>query len=119
MLTLQQIFDAAWDWAIVQKKPQCLKGDFCAYRHDGNKCLIGAAIPDDLYKPEIETLCAETVFRRLKIDTDASDVALFELQGIHDNWNERLGDYTRYVERRLRNFAHDYELEVPGEAAVS
>ncbi len=54
MMTLQEIFDRAVAHIRKQRVPSVKPGTRdCMYRDPvGNKCLIGAFVPDDAYKPE-------------------------------------------------------------------
>lgn len=48
-LSLQDAFNRAWHWAVVEKRPRCIVDGACRYRSaDGtNACLLGACIPDE------------------------------------------------------------------------
>jgi hypothetical protein len=46
-ITLQMIFDAAWQAFIVEGKPPAQENNFCRYlTSDGRKCAVGLCIPD-------------------------------------------------------------------------
>ena len=46
-ITVQQIFDAAWQKFIVEGAPPALHAGFCAYRTpDGRACAVGLCLPD-------------------------------------------------------------------------
>lgn len=47
-ITLQAIFDAAWEAFIVNDNPPAVEYDYCAYcTTDGRRCAIGLAMTDE------------------------------------------------------------------------
>lgn len=63
-------------------------GAACMYRADnGNCCLVGAFIPDEVYKDNMETLTADQVIHRFDLDKYMPfnvDI-MSKLQEFHDN----------------------------------
>lgn len=97
-MTLQEIFDKILAHARTQRRQAAVITELsdgkrkisCMYRcHDGTKCFIGALIPDEKYKPELENkgvssipvLAALGYYDRT---FKASPLDLFILQRIHD-----------------------------------
>lgn len=94
--------------------------DRCLYRNDkGNKCFVGALIPDDVYDKGMEGDSASSVIEKLIINGDEfnCDLDIYqsdkpypiisfidELQRIHDEHFD-----TR--EHRLKLFAQEYNLK--------
>lgn len=89
-MTNQQVFDKVLEHSrqmtercvFVQEKEQC------AYRgNNGNKCFVGALIPDELYNPAIECTDAENAIDILyMLDKFESIDFLNRLQTIHDSY---------------------------------
>ena len=117
MLTLQDIFNAAWEQAKLKKKAYDPEIGRCLYRkynEDGtcDKCFIGAIITDEQYKShDLENQPgANLVQYTLNLMPNIKHVertAINELQSIHDDynideWNDELVAY-----------AAKYELVVP------
>lgn len=98
--TQQECFDIIWERA---KNPVKAKdGQFCKYRTpDGNRCFIGALIPDEEYSRDFELLAGiMDVYKRVS----TLDGSLFDfykdLQFIHDYnspeiWNSQLQELAR------------------------
>lgn len=111
-LTRQQIFDAAHLQA--QKKTRCIQNKVCLYSdQQGNKCFIGALIPDELYKTSLENRPGSDVLVELEMLPNRSDSFcdtqdfITQLQKVHDSfviesWNDALLD-----------IAKQYNLTVP------
>src|SRR5260370_33408604 len=59
--TLQEFFNNAWRWAVIEKHPQCSSANlYCKYPMNSNACLIGCSIPEDSYGPAMENKSAQT-----------------------------------------------------------
>lgn len=111
--TLQEWFNVAWRHAVVEKNPPSFKMDsgkkICLYRGPNDTCcLIGAGIPDSLYNSEMEGKAVLSVMGTFGIDIKG----LRALQSIHDTFC-RDSDYPEKIEMYLRNYASQYELEIP------
>lgn len=133
-LTLQQVFSKAYQTFVLKEgRPALTSTVGCSYRtKDGRKCIIGLAIPDELYDPVIEgrNLAAVTTPSKEPEEGDkklkeiveqifeTNDLlALLSLQNIHDGhaltqddgqWN----DFPHFVDE-MRVFAKKHNLEVP------
>lgn len=87
-MTNQQVFDKVLEHSR-QMTEQCYdeKLNSCAYRDGkGNKCFVGALIPDELYNPAIESTDAENAIDILyMLDKFESIDFLNRLQTIHDS----------------------------------
>lgn len=49
-ITMQKVFDAAWNAFVVQRKPPSVSSETgsCAYRsYDGSRCAVGLAMTDE------------------------------------------------------------------------
>jgi hypothetical protein len=150
--TLQEFFDVAWNHAVVKKSPPSfvlmdepemllMNRDTpnnyfavkCRYRtEDGCRCLIGAAIPDDLYRPDFENITASVVMAELGATWEweyFEKDKLNQLQRCHDwfqgfylktkNDKVNLDGYHEAIETNLRDFARKWELVIPGPESSS
>lgn len=115
--TLQDYFDIAWDWCVVQKQPPAWDDvkQICLYRGpNGERCFIGAAIPDDKYDPHFEKEPLGVViehlefpwFGALKLLQQCHDLAKPDAFGGFD------ATYPVEAENNLRRFAISNNLEV-------
>src|SRR5260370_41536149 len=109
--TLQEFFNNAWRWAVIEKHPQCSSANlYCKYRMNSNACLIGCSIPEDLYEPDMENKSAKTVLAEFFGVTDMHILqSINQLQAIHD---DNIDNYDT-VAVRLRDYAREYRLTVP------
>lgn len=119
--TAQAIFDAVWDWFIIQRKPRSLVDTdpeaACLYRSpDGNACAVGIFIPDSEYRPGMEGLPATQLaalltwpFREWVSDNRN---LLADLQIAHDM---PCSEYFERFQDRLRQVARRYSLVEPKE----
>lgn len=93
-------------------------GDNCYYRaEDGNCCLVGCFIPDELYNSSIEGTDASHVIRHLKLENHMplSNDLMDSLQIFHDGTTlEGLDkeDFYKEIEEKLVFFEeqHKYGL---------
>ena len=128
-VTLQALFNAAWKHAVVDKAPHSAEvgvpAPMCLYRDgNGGKCLIGAFIPDEAYRPCMEAnggydaLLMWQPGAAAALDADA----VAELQACHDDWwgdhldlkvENTHAAYSVYIEDRLRKFAACHSLYIP------
>lgn len=91
----QQVLDHVLDHLRKQMRQSVKPNLSCAYRtSDGNKCAIGACIPDELYHPNMDAGAGMTIldlqkqFPEVYKATFSQDVSfdfLNTLQSIHDN----------------------------------
>lgn len=120
-LNRQDIFNVAWNWAKNHGPCMINQGtpfEKCAYRskEGDNACLMGACIPDSLYKKKFESEATEQVFRQVKtiFCNDVTIDFLMELQQRHDNIALRLViDIT--IQEELQKFALKYNLNIPND----
>ncbi len=117
---IQEFFDIAWNHAVVKQSPMCRVGGSCAcaYRDDkGNRCLIGAAIPDERYSLEMEGLAASgLIFGESHRDSTRSR-QINELQRCHDSISPIHNHiaYLLQVESNLIKFSERHGMKIPGE----
>ena len=87
--TAQEIFDTVATHLFTQGRQARLSNTTCAYRSDdGLKCAIGALIPDDMYRSEMEGGSPSiliTYFPALRTVFGDSMRLLALLQRAHDN----------------------------------
>lgn len=117
----QEFFDNAWQWLITENNSRCAeeRSGKCHYRLNNKTCVIGAMIPDDIYKPTFE---GNSIDYLLEFDTSYSNNELNELsiwfenvdrtlmlkvQNIHDV--DHTQSYKCYL---LREIAKEYNLVV-------
>ena len=117
--SLQGFFDNAWQHGVVEKRPKCYvkkgPGAGCNYRLGDNCCLIGRSIPEAMYSPGMEGDAAEDVIGRIATKP-VNGRALDDLQFCHDDTADD-ETYHAELERKLRLFAANYGLTIPGEAS--
>ena len=114
--TRQTAFDAVKKHLLTQME-KSKSSDSCLYRGPGGlKCAIGALIPDDVYKPEMDVVDDMRVGQSIReLIVKFPEVAalfpkispgfLVALQGIHD-----LSD-TDHWKFELKNFAIEQRLD--------
>ena len=122
-ITLQDIFNAAWQAFIVEDRPAASEKGACSYlTSDGRKCAVGLVIPDG-HPAQVKPGTWNNWVHEYPDLFDASVLqmskhSLFEFQRhLHDsmvsggtwgfNQEERKGVY--------RLVASDYNLTIPGE----
>lgn len=93
----QEIFNKVYDYAKTMQGPSYFMEDginpTCAYRGcNGNKCLIGALIPDSLYCKQMESNVIENLLQEfpqlddyLEINDNEDVLFLGALQSCHDD----------------------------------
>ena len=126
MNSLQELFDAAYTHALsMPELARIYRNTASRYRApNGQRCLIGAMIPDELYSPEMEDLtvnqlCFKPEFRPIMInigligeeteDYYAKRITfLSELQQCHDAAKSVEDMFVRL--EQLRN---QYNLQLP------
>jgi hypothetical protein len=130
MITLQQIFDAAWQAFIVEGKPPAVEYGSCSYlTPDGRKCAVGLTLPEGHECQSDSLRFADLVngYPELfdAVIRHASDERLNEFQGdLHDELitksaatDQRLSDTWQHsVEERAalyRDVAMKHGLTVP------
>jgi len=128
----QEIFNKVYDYAKTMQRPSYYMEDgispTCAYRGtNGNKCLIGALIPDSLYCKEMESNVIDIVLAEYPELDDYFEMEEYEdvqflsqLQSCHDNscnFNHRfapdkvpLNLFKQQLMENLKDFAEMYEL---------
>ena len=117
-MTVQDVFNNAWNQAIVKAMPKCANADDnrCFYRNRDNACLVGVSVPDDKYFLEMEDNCIIKLFRlypdKMKdIFGDIKSDVLNELQLCHDRFN--IESYQLNIREELIDFATNYGLNIP------
>lgn len=101
-MTKQEIYDKVKNHLLTQNKKSAKAAKFgeedsfqCQYRHEGLKCAIGCLIPDELYKPEMESKLVCTLRREfscnflLPSDEKEGGDFLRGLQYIHDDYEPK------------------------------
>lgn len=111
MKTKQEIFDAVWNYFIVEKHPQAITGEVqCVYRGEQSNCAVGCQLPDELYDAKMESFPIEEVmfdfWKVAEFFGEENAELLGLLQDAHDNWFPEL-------EYRLREIAADHSLKTP------
>ena len=145
-MELQEIFNKAHKHFADMGEPSMASIDEvednlqCAYRGaNGNKCIVGAFIPDELYKENLEgdslslnpeyphplpkfhntriTEVLAVAFRQ-KVLTDDQYILLAKLQKTHDtnaeNWREERDNMSwyEYIKPEILSCANDFNLEI-------
>jgi len=120
--TSQEIFDAVWRHFVVENRPRSYSDRRyapCAYRgRDGARCAVGIFIPDESYRPTMDSEHQDTGVRVLLEKGEfhhdsaleefiANHVGfLVKLQKAHDRPNMPIAV-------SLRDVAREERLEVP------
>jgi len=145
-MELQEIFNKAHKHFADMGEPSMASIDEvednlqCAYRGaNGNKCIVGAFIPDELYKENLEgdslslnpeyphplpkfhntriTEVLAVAFRQ-KVLTDDQYILLAKLQKAHDENAERWRDdsdgmsWYEYIKPEILSCANDFDLKI-------
>ena len=145
-MELQEIFNKAHKHFADMGEPSMASIDEvednlqCAYRGaNGNKCIVGAFIPDELYKENLEgdslslnpeyphplpkfhntriTEVLAVAFRQ-KVLTDDQYILLAKLQKTHDtnaeNWREERDSMSwyEYIKPEILSCANAFDLEI-------
>lgn len=125
-ISLQDIFDAAWQKFIVEDAPPAVSAQGCCsyLTEDGRKCAVGLCIPDGHKAQTIKDIGFSGLvhpFPELWADDvmgltfTALDIFQNSLHDAHTNYT---GDWTSSKENReqaYRKVAQDYGLTIPGE----
>lgn len=117
-ITLQQIFNLAWEHFIIRQEEPGVEGEICMYlTSDGRKCAIGLALPDghDATKSRMTFPGLVRTWPEL-FDVPNHDHLLWRFQMLlHDalvvngKWNLSLDERAS----RYREVAKEYGLTVP------
>lgn len=101
-MTNQEAFDRVAKHLFAQKQ-RCLRPiksilyedpvTVCSYRNAiGQKCAIGALIPDELYKPSYESMRIDSLLVKEEAMTElfkgTSVALLIDLQAVHDGFSQ-------------------------------
>ena len=90
-------------------------GDQCMYRaHDGNQCLVGCFIPDNLYEQEFEGEPAKAIYDKMSEKMPIVRPMLQELQTFHDAYiseNNSAEIFFEDIENRLITLEDEWEFE--------
>lgn len=117
MKTEQETFDAVVAHFLTMDGPAIdpdSDDQGCRYRSPtGAKCFVGALIPDELYREEIETYPVKyDCVRRITESLGYLTTFLQELQEIHDNHSAEPADVWKgETERELIEFAARHGLK--------
>jgi hypothetical protein len=60
---MQEILDAGYAAIIKQGIPSYIEGKGCRYRSNGERCILGWFIPDDVYDSDMEGKGVEALLR--------------------------------------------------------
>ncbi len=111
----QKAFDTMLDHLRKQGEPSVRNG-WCVYRDDaGNKCAVGALIPDEVYTPEIEYLLLVDIVQKFYGNTAVYDFLQEAQLTLHDRAYYLLqteGEpFLATLEQEAREFAFKYNLD--------
>lgn len=126
-VTLQDIFNAAWQAFIVEDRPPAVDAEgMCQYRtEDGRKCAVGLCIPDGhrllagnygsfARIVEMDTISPDRIFSDEIHDTPHQVLDCFQDE-LHDGLQYK-GEWRTSVEARKEAYitaAKHYGLKVP------
>ena len=123
MITLQQIFNAAWQAFIVERRPPAINRDgYCKYlTEEGRKCAVGLCLPDGHPSQQMIGLLSDAVHLYPELFSDSVVVCQYswldEFQAQLQDHLQILGKWPapEIMESRYRQVAADYKLSIPGE----
>lgn len=117
-MTKQEIFDKVWKHALQMPRLARNRDGFCVYRTpSGNCCLIGALIPQKLYRDTMEASgsiagnkSVRTVLKKVGVNCSSPTTIAFleQIQDCHDSATSK-AQMLSY----LREAAHDESLSIP------
>jgi hypothetical protein len=112
-MTKQEIFDTVAIHLIKQGKKSVGDDGNCLYRGpEGLKCAVGCLIPDEVYRPEMESRSVISLFKNfseLKF-LQPFEALLRNIQNAHDESSGKGQIWTITVLQRLRKIAEKYNL---------
>ena len=87
------------------------EGDRCQQKaHDGNQCLVGCFIPDNLYKPEFEGEPAKAIYDKMPEVMPLIRPVLQVLQEFHDDYiHHETEDFFKAIENKLIELEENWE----------
>ncbi len=113
----QDIFNAAWQAFIVEKRPLSLNSELdCVYRgSESAKCAIGLCIPDELYDEQMEGGTPEELENKWRIRFEDVGVACSAQHTLHDQFRpfRNTDNLPEQMELTYREFAAYHNLEIP------
>lgn len=121
MITLQSIFNLAWQKFVVEKLPPCVDGDVCMYTKGDNHCAIGWSLPADALRHlgERSMGFGRVVTHYPKhFHPDIHHMSYDDLNEFQSDLHDEIqqsGKWITDVEVAYRNAAAKYSLCIPGE----
>jgi len=122
-ITLQDIFDKAWQHFIVEDNPPAMVGNLCRYlTPEGRKCAIGLTLPEGhsaQISPGPFSLLVKNFPELWNLELQEMDEGVlnyFQTE-LHDGFVED-GFWTIDQEKRERQYrkvAKEHNLKIPGE----
>jgi hypothetical protein len=120
--SIQEMFDIIYRHFVINKNPPSYDKETqrCMYRSpNGGKCAVGLFIPDNEYKPEMDSDFWGINVRRLNVRfklliSDANEDFLKKMQDIHDfKSNDTQDVFYQYVKDQMEEYARDHGLTIP------
>lgn len=125
-ITLQQIFDAAFQAFIIEDRPPCVNSKgFCAYHGaDNNHCAIGLVLPPEIEDPngsfgnvvaEYSDYFSEEITNLTTHELDLFQMCLHDSLTKHDG-TKNINEWAMTAIQRLeiyRLIAKAYDLTIP------
>lgn len=110
--TFQEIFNFAWKWIVTEQHPRCANEMGCLYRgENGNRCVIGAMIPNKDYDPDWDNSCVGSYDVACQLGWDNKyHVLLAAIQSCHDT---NTLNYFEEAEKDLRLVAVETKMIIP------
>ena len=94
----------------------CENGDYCRYRaYDGNQCLVGCFIPDDLYEEEFESEPSCLIYDKISEKMPIVRPFLKKLQIFHDSYelrDENAETFFEDIEHKLILLEKQFEEDI-------
>jgi hypothetical protein len=128
----QEIFETVARHLFAQGRQATDEIGICVYRADnGNKCAVGALIPDEMYNPNYENntligLLNGPVFDKTNSEHgirrqipvilptyfSRNQGLLSRLQGVHDHYDPAAKFTTKYLRDRLKDVGRDFNCRI-------
>lgn len=87
-------------------------GEQCMYRaHDGNQCLVGCFIPDNLYEEDFEGEHSGVIYDKMSDIMPIVRPMLLLLQKYHDGYYKENNNFFKDIEKKLIDLEKEWEEE--------
>jgi hypothetical protein len=111
--TEQEIFNAAWDWFGVQRKPASIIRGVCVYRGPRKRrCGVGIFIPDNRYMSAMEGSNSNIIIGGYLPEFGPYKYILAAIQECHDS-TSGTDAFSEEFRSKMKALAVEFNLQVP------